>query len=243
MLPGVRQVLLWWAWRPHRPAGRRRWRRRRTGPTLRRPAASSPCTSAAPKASPAPRPQTTRTGVGATVVIPSAVATSTPSAPFSTNATSTPAAGSRRAASSGSRVPTATSTSARLPTATVACSSSASYSRRAVSGLGQNIGRQSRSSTLQRPSALLGRRRCLSMAWCVARLGSTLIPVVDPDPADPQQSQRVTHGGHFCRKPVCQRGSRRPYSWSASLPARPPRRLRRRSRPNCSGRRPCRRRH
>ena len=84
------------------------------------------------------------------------VATSTPSAPFLTRASSTPWSSSRRAASSGSAVPTATSTSARLPTTTVTCSSISSYSRRASCGDGQNIGRQSRSRHGEAPVGGVG---------------------------------------------------------------------------------------
>ena len=120
---------------------------------------SSPCTSAPPNASPAPRPQTTSTGCGGTTVAPSAVATSTPSPPIFTSASSTPRASSRAAASCGSLVPTATSTSARLPTVTVTWSSIASYSARASSGDGQNISRQSRSRMVQRPEPGSGRGR------------------------------------------------------------------------------------
>ena len=124
---------------------------------------SSPCTSAPPNASPAPRPQTTSTGCGGTTVAPSAVATSTPSPPIFTSASSTPRSSSRAAASCGSLVPTATSTSARLPTVTVTWSSIASYSARASSGDGQNISRQSRSRMVQRPEPGSGRGRRASI--------------------------------------------------------------------------------
>ena len=138
---------------------------------------SSPCTSAPPNASPAPRPQTTSTGCGGTTVVPSAVATSTPSPPIFTSASSTPRASSRAAASCGSLVPTATSTSARLPTVTVTWSSIASYSARASSGEGQNISRQSRSRMVQRPEPGSGRGRRASISSWVVRAGSTLTPV------------------------------------------------------------------
>src|SRR3954454_5334978 len=92
---------------------------------------SRPCTRAPPNASPAPSPQTTSTGCGGTTVIVSRVATRTPSPPILTRASCTPLSRSRRAASCGSAVPTATSTSARFPTTTLACSMSLSYSARA----------------------------------------------------------------------------------------------------------------
>ena len=81
---------------------------------------SSPCTSAPPNASPAPRPHTTSTRRGGTTVrARRRWRPARPSPPSLTMASSTPRSSSRRAASSGSAVPTATSHSARLPTATV----------------------------------------------------------------------------------------------------------------------------
>ena len=61
-----------------------------------------------------------------------------------------PRSSSAPAASSGSRVPTATSTSSRLPIAIVTPASAAAYASAAASRSGQNIGRQSRSSTVSR---------------------------------------------------------------------------------------------
>ena len=101
----------------------------------------SPSTSAPPKASPAPSPHTTFTGTGATEHRPSAVATSTPSAPIFTTASDTPLSSSRSAAVSGSEVPTAISHSARLPTATVAWPTAAPMCSRASDGDAQKLWR------------------------------------------------------------------------------------------------------
>ena len=62
---------------------------------------SRPCTRVPPKASPAPRPQTTSTGCGGTTALPFSVATRTPSPPIFTMASSTPWSSRRVAASCG----------------------------------------------------------------------------------------------------------------------------------------------
>src|SRR5690606_15869164 len=80
---------------------------------------TSPRQSAPPKASPAPSPLTTSTRTGSATTCSSLVRASTPSGPSFTTATSIPASSSAWAAASGSRVPTAISTSSRLPTATL----------------------------------------------------------------------------------------------------------------------------
>ena len=91
------------------------------------------------------------------------------------------------AASSGSLVPTATSTSARLPTATVTWSSIASYSRAGL--LGRRPEHRPPVEVEHRVparAAASGRPRCSSIVELVLRAGSTL----DAGPGHPEAPAR-----------------------------------------------------
>ena len=126
-----------WAWHRRTPAARprsrrQRWRTRRSSRGPSRPAGRGRGRHRRRRRRRGRRRP--RPGAGATTSRLSGVATSTPSPPILTSASSTPRSSSRVAASCGSLVPTATSTSARLPTATVTWSSIASYSARGLLG-------------------------------------------------------------------------------------------------------------
>ena len=109
------------------------------------------------------------------------VATMTPSPPSFTIAASRPRSSMRSAASSGSSVPTATSHSLRLPIAMVTWSSIGEIAAWACSSLSQNIGRQSRSSTVMLPVATL------------QQFGDGRPAAVEREPArrDPEDARRV----------------------------------------------------
>ena len=159
--------------------------------------ASRPWTSAPPKASPAPSPQTTSTGCGATTVAAvrrgdeDALAAHLDQGELDA-AVEQPVGGLVRVA-----VPTATSTSARLPTTTVTCVEHRVVLARAPPPARARTSAASRGRARcagREPGA--GRPRCSSIASCVVRAGSTLTPV--PVTQSTGTSRTRSHGTSSC---------------------------------------------
>ena len=136
---------------------------------------TSPYASAPPKASPAPSPFSDLEPHRLELDQPVLRARQHPVGPRLTIASSTPSSSSAAAASCGSRVPTATATSAWLPTATVACRSAARAQRPASSAVGPE--HRPVVEVVDGDRALVALWRASSASSVAARLGSCERPV------------------------------------------------------------------